>query len=57
MNSVNYKTDIQIVLDENQLLALCEMVGDSLRYRRGLPERFDILETAKIVRDARKQIN
>lgn len=55
MNSTKYKTDIQIILDEQQLVSLCEMISDSIRYRRGLPERSDMLEVAKIVRDVMKR--
>ena len=56
MNSTSYKTDIQIVLDENQLVTLCEMISDSVRYRRGLADREDMLEVSRIVRNALKEI-
>jgi hypothetical protein len=56
MNSTNYKTDIVITLDENQLVTLAAMVANNNRYMRGLNHRSDMVEVTKIVYDALKEI-
>jgi hypothetical protein len=56
MNSTNYKTDIVITLDENQLVTLAAMVANNNRYMRGLNHRNDMVEVTKIVYDALKEI-
>ena len=56
MNSKNYKTDIVITLDENQLVTLAAMVANNNRYMRGLNHRSDMVEVTKIVYDALKEI-
>mgnify|MGYP006921457725 CR=1 FL=1 len=56
MNNTNYKTDIVITLDENQLVTLAAMVANNNRYMRGLNHRSDMVEVTKIVYDALKEI-